>query len=142
MLNQRPRPITPGLLVAFLGPTGHVLGAAYPRQVLRDRRCVSPPLPSGAHPPLGAAYPRQFAKLLRFMRDDEKDGYLARVAAMVARLGADAAEERAAQSLLRDKVDDLLGELRRGALAPPAEAQMPAVPIPDNTSDARGDDSW
>ena len=32
-LNQRPRPITATLLLAFLKPTAHLLGAAYPKQV-------------------------------------------------------------------------------------------------------------
>ena len=115
LLNQRPRPITPDLLNAFLGPTAHLLGAAYPQQ---------------------------FAKLLKLMKD-ANDGYLKKIEQMVERLGPDAAEERAAQTLLKDKVDVLLGELRRGALEPPKEADMPAVPIPDDTSDARGDnDSW
>ena len=91
---------------------------------------------------LGAAYPQQFAKLLKLMKD-ANDGYLKKIEQMVERLGPDAAEERAAQTLLKDKVDVLLGELRRGALEPPKEADMPAVPIPDDTSDARGDnDSW
>lgn len=111
VLNQRPRPITPALLNAFLKPTAHLLGAAYPQQ---------------------------FAKLLRFMKD-ENDGYLKQIAQMIDRLGSDAAEERAAQALLKDQVDNLLGGLRRGALTPPDEADMPAVPIPDDTSNA---DSW
>ena len=32
-LNQRPRPITATLLLAFLKPTAHLLGVAYPKQV-------------------------------------------------------------------------------------------------------------
>ena len=39
-LNQRPRPITATLLLAFLKPTAHLLGAAYPKQFPKLLRFV------------------------------------------------------------------------------------------------------
>ena len=42
-LNQKPRPITATILLAFLKPTAHVLGPAYPQQFPKLLRFVQGP---------------------------------------------------------------------------------------------------
>ena len=139
-LNQRPRPITATLLLAFLKPTAHVLAAAYPTQfpkLLRFVKETCAPLPALLCPADGWLSPRIRAMpptpLPRYRPD--------KVAEMCDRLGDDAAEERAGMRLLDSYVDTTLKELRRnqGKLPPPDEADMPQVKEPDDTRDANDD---
>ena len=86
---------------------------------------------------LAASYPRQFGKLLRHISTD----VVRKIHALIDQ--ADAPEEKAALSNLETWLENTHAGLRQGRPIPePAEMEMPAFKEPDNTSDARDDNSW